>query len=246
MSRVVLEQQFWNRVIEIGEPYIFTDEFEEAHIIALLGDLHDRDVLECGCGFGVWTVNLAKRGARVWTFDVSERSIEAMHRRAQIHGVADRIQAAIMDLEHLAFQDAAFDLAFGSMILHHVDPKKAGYELSRVLKPGGKAVFHENSANNSVLMLCRRFLVGRWGIPKYGTKDEYPLTRSQIEEMGQHFFRFHIHVKRMVFFHLVSKYLFKERKRRFHHLCILVDRLLYQAAPFLHNYSYQQIVEFVK
>ena len=80
-----------------------------------------------------------------------------------------------MVFEKLDYPDAGFDLAFGACVLHHVDIPQAMRELSRVMKPGARAVFVENSARNPLLMFARRRMVGSMGIPRYGDDDEHPL-----------------------------------------------------------------------
>ena len=77
------------------------------------------------------------------------------------------------------FRDGTFDYVTGVFILHHLDLRRAVPEIHRVLRPGGKAVFVENSAYNGFLMLGRALLTGRFGIHKSSSKDEYPLGARQ-------------------------------------------------------------------
>jgi len=246
MEHLAKERQFWNGVVELGEPPIFADDAEKAHIFDLLGNPEGKDLLECGCGFGIWSVALAQRGVRVWAFDISEKSVAETMRRADKAGVGHLVKVQIVDLHHLPFGDERFDLIFGSMILHHVDAQAAGRELSRVLKTGGKAVFHENSANNQLLMFLRKTVVGRFGIPKTSTPDEYPLTTQQVATIGRHFADHHVHICRFMFFALASKVLFRERSEVIIQVCEYADRFVYAWLPSFRKYSYYQIVEFIK
>src|SRR4051812_41814922 len=47
----------------------------------LLGDVHDKDVLDFGCGDGENSVLLARRGARVRAMDISESLIHVAEKR---------------------------------------------------------------------------------------------------------------------------------------------------------------------
>ena len=69
---------------------------------------------------------------------------------------------------------------FGTFVLLLVDLPKASRQLARVLKPGGKAVFIENSALNPLLMAARSKVCGRFGVPQYSDDHEHPLTRRDI------------------------------------------------------------------
>ena len=246
MGHLVEERQFWDRVVETGEPPIFANDAEKAHIFELLGDLEERALLECGCGFGIWSVALAQRGARVWAFDISEKSVAETTRRAHEADVGHRVKAQLIYLHHLPFGDERFDLIFGSMILHHVDARAAGRELSRVLKVGGKAVFHENSANNQLLMFLRNTVVGRFGVPKTSTPDEHPLTAQQIETIGGYFSSYHVYIRRFMFFELASKVLFREGNEVIARVCGYADRFVYTWLPSFRKYSYYQTVGFTK
>lgn len=246
MEQLAQERRFWNNVVEVGEPPIFANAAEKACIFDLLGDLEGKDLLECGCGFGIWSVALAQKGARVWAFDVSEKSVAETARRAREAGVGHLVEAQIADSHSLPYEDESFDLIFGSMILHHVDARAAGRELSRVLKANGKAVFHENSADNPVLMFFRKTVVGRFGIPKTSTPDEYPLTTRQTATIGGYFADHRVHLCRFMFFALASKVLFQERSEAVARACEYADRLVYTWLPFFRKHSYYQIVEFIK
>jgi len=123
-----------------------------------LGDLRGRRVLEYGCGLGELTIVLARSGAEVTSFDLSEASIEFARRRAERNGVADRICFVVADGEDLPFADGSFDLAIGKAILHHLDPTAGAAELARVLGTGGRAAFSEPLGMNPMVVFARAHL----------------------------------------------------------------------------------------
>ena len=120
-----------------------------------LGDLTDRRILEYGCGLGQLSVVLARSGALVTTFDLSQASIDVARKRAELNGVADRIDFHLASGEALPFETGSFDLAIGKAILHHLDPEVGARELARVLAPGGRATFSEPLGTNPLVVFAR-------------------------------------------------------------------------------------------
>src|SRR5438874_4612936 len=108
---------------------------------AKLGDLRGKRVLDYGCGHGMAAVVLARAGAAVTAFDLSPGYVTEAREGATANGVT--VECVVADGEDLPFPDGTFDAVWGSAILHHLDLSRAGRELSRVLKPGGVAVFCE-------------------------------------------------------------------------------------------------------
>jgi SAM-dependent methyltransferase len=149
---------------------------------ARLGDVHGRRVLDYGCGHGMATVVLARRGAHVTGIDLSAGYVEEARRR----GVANEVGAAFLqaDAEDLPFPDHSFNAVWGSAILHHLDLRRAGAELRRVLKPDGIAVFCEPWGGNPLLGLARRYVAYPG---KHRTPDERPLRAADLGPLRQFF-----------------------------------------------------------
>jgi 2-polyprenyl-3-methyl-5-hydroxy-6-metoxy-1,4-benzoquinol methylase len=131
------------------------DHLSMSGMAEFLGDLTDRRILEYGCGLGQLSVVLARSGARVTTFDLSEASIDVARKRAELNGVADRIEFIAASGEELPFETGSFDLAIGKAILHHLDPEVGAGELARVLAPGGRATFSEPLGTNPLVVFAR-------------------------------------------------------------------------------------------
>jgi len=124
--------------------------------MAAMGDVRGLRVLDYGCGYGGLGMFLALRGAEVWGFDLSRPAVEVANRTAVVYDVA--AQFAEMDAGDLAYADDFFDLVVGFGVLHHVIKyPRAGSELLRVVKPGGRAVFHETLWDNPLINFARRF-----------------------------------------------------------------------------------------
>ena len=145
-------------------------------MLARLGNLDGRRILDLGCGSGFVSALLAANGALVDAVDISEASLEVARWRAGISGVAGRIAFHRSPAETLPFEEGRFDAICGAFVLHHLDLGVAAPELRRVLKPGGAGAFIETSGKSSVLMAARRLLTGRFGIEKASSDDEAPLA----------------------------------------------------------------------
>ncbi len=188
------------------------------------GPLAGRTLLDCGCGKGHTSVMLAKHGARVTAFDTSEPDLEIARALALANGVDVTLRR--LPFEQLDLPDGTFDVAFGACVLHHVDIPNAVRDLGRVLKPGGRAVFIENSAANPLLMLARRRLVGTLGIPRYGDDHEHPLRRSDLDAIRASFpGTMQVHYPDFLFFRLADFYIFHKRSAVLTWLTAALDRL---------------------
>lgn len=143
-----------------------------------LGDLTGKRVIEYGCGLGTLTVLLARSGAQVTAFDISEGSIEVARERARITGVEGDITFTVAAGEELPFEDGSFDIAFGKAVLHHLDPISGSRELARVMRPGGRAAFSEPLGTNPVVQFARDHVPYRH---KHERGADIPLRRSDVD-----------------------------------------------------------------
>ncbi|WP_456388779.1 class I SAM-dependent methyltransferase [Profundibacter sp.] len=209
----------------------------------LMGDLEGKHILDCGCGPGHTAIMFTRRGATAEGFDVDEGELD----KARILATANRVDIRYTKqwFEEIDYADNSFDLAFGSCVIHHVDIAKAAAQLGRVLKPGGKAVFIENSNRNPFLMLARSRLVGRLGVPKYGDdEEEHPLRDDEIALLRATFpGEVNIHFPSLVLFRLLDFYVFRRRSKILTAMMRGLDKAV-GSIYWLRRYSYFQIVEF--
>ncbi|MGL4421467.1 MAG: class I SAM-dependent methyltransferase [Gemmataceae bacterium] len=149
-----------------------------------LGDVHGKQLLDLGCGHGMASVVLARRGATVTACDLSAEYVREAITRAAANTVS--ITGAITPAENLPFPAKSFDAIWGHAILHHLDLPVAAAELRRVLRPGGVAVFCEPWGGNQLLEWTRA------GLPytgKHRTVDEQPLTHERLAPIHEQFSR---------------------------------------------------------
>lgn len=91
-------------------------------------------VLDAGCGEGVLSVMMAKKGAVVTGCDISVPNIEKCKEYARENGVYN-IDFITADSEELPFPDDTFDLVVSSHVLEHLPDFDEGFrEVMRVTK----------------------------------------------------------------------------------------------------------------
>jgi ubiquinone/menaquinone biosynthesis C-methylase UbiE len=89
-------------------------------------------VLEVGCGQGHLTRAIADRGVNIVGVDANPRAQE----------VAGSALVRHMLAEALEFDDASFDLVLSVHVIEHIPALEVALrEMTRVLEPGGRAVF---------------------------------------------------------------------------------------------------------
>ena len=176
-ERLFHDQQAAERASALRpDDYRFDDESYLQHeswiapAFNALGNVRGLRVLDLGCGHGMASVVLARRGADVTACDLSLGYVREARVRADANGVPVRL--LVCNGERLPFADASFDRMWGNAILHHLDLRQAARELARVLAPGGIGVFCEPWGGNRWLSWARQALPYPG---KQRTADEAPL-----------------------------------------------------------------------
>jgi SAM-dependent methyltransferase len=136
------------------EPFIFD--------FARFPDGTGKDVLEIGTGMGADHLEWAKSHPRsLRGIDLTERAVNFTRERLSACGFNSDVRVG--DAEHLPFGDESFDIVYSWGVLHHSpDTATAVREVSRVLRPKGKAlvmIYHRASLVG--LMLWIRYALLR-------------------------------------------------------------------------------------
>ncbi len=115
----------------------FHSLYEKPAIRAELPEFNDLEVISIGCGSGVDARWLADNGAkRVVGIDISKGLLDIAKKNNP------DIEFQEMDMEHLAFADESFDLAYSSLAIHYVDDwTQPLSEARRILRSGGQYIF---------------------------------------------------------------------------------------------------------
>lgn len=162
------EKQKWDSITEVQalDLEIFAPEYEFHQfarsnsefpgVSEFLGDIKGKKVLEIGCGAGYVATLLSKSKAVVTAFDLSPRSAQTARKRAQLNQT--EIDVLVSAGENLPFANECFDILVGKAILHHLVYGVARYDLHRVLRKGGKAVFIEPMGMNPILTFVRKYI----------------------------------------------------------------------------------------
>jgi 2-polyprenyl-3-methyl-5-hydroxy-6-metoxy-1,4-benzoquinol methylase len=109
----------------------------------LLGNIEGKRVCDFCCGHGEMSVYLAKCGAYVDAFDVSEIGVECVKKLAQANNVKDQVAVKVRSAYKTEYPSGYFDAVLAAGALHHLHLPYALEEIKRILKPGGKLVFLE-------------------------------------------------------------------------------------------------------
>lgn len=100
-------------------------------------------VLEVGCGAGLLTADLARRGYTIEALDRVKSMVDLTRHNARQSGVEKSVNARIGDIRQLPFGDATFGCVIALGVLPWVaDIQAALKEISRVLVPSGYAIFN--------------------------------------------------------------------------------------------------------
>ncbi len=111
--------------------------YDRPAVLAALGPVMGRQVLDAACGPGLYLGELLERGAKVTAFDASPVMV-TLARQATAGRV--RIDQAALG-EPLPYPDDAFDLIACALAIHYASDRAAAFaEFCRVLRPGGAAV----------------------------------------------------------------------------------------------------------
>lgn len=116
-----------------------SDRFEKELVFSLIEIKHGEAALDVGCGTGNYTIELARKGAKVIGIDSSEEMVAYARIKAKKANIETSFHAA--DAMNLPFQDSSFDTVISNGLLCFLkEPEKALMEMRRVLKPGGRMV----------------------------------------------------------------------------------------------------------
>ncbi len=134
-SNVQAEQRDMDKAALRGEPsYVWRagQKRRLQMIVNAAGERIKGDILENGCGMGMYVEHLAPFGGKITGLEYDfERAAEAGQRSPRIMNAAG---------ENLPFPDNSFDLILSHEVLEHVQSDATAIrEMVRVLKSGGRA-----------------------------------------------------------------------------------------------------------
>lgn len=135
------------------------------------------NILEIATGTGLLSFEICKLVHHINAIDIAPEMIRiAQKKQAEIHAL--NIDFEVGDTSNLQFRDGSFDKVIASNVLHLLaDPDEALSEISRVLKPEGKAfLITFCHGENLRSRLISRFMElsgfkarNRWTVKSYAT-----------------------------------------------------------------------------
>ncbi|WP_442490026.1 bifunctional 2-polyprenyl-6-hydroxyphenol methylase/3-demethylubiquinol 3-O-methyltransferase UbiG [Halomonas litopenaei] len=133
--------------------------------------LAGREVLDVGCGGGILSEAMARRGARVTGIDLAEASLAVARQHADEQGVS-------LEYRYISVEDMAeeaperFEVVTCLEMLEHVpDPEAIVRACARLLKPGGQlalSTINRNPKSYAQAILGAEYVLGM--VPR-GTHD---------------------------------------------------------------------------
>jgi 2-polyprenyl-3-methyl-5-hydroxy-6-metoxy-1,4-benzoquinol methylase len=161
-------------------------------MMQFVGNVNGLTVLDYGCGSGQLGIYLAMQGAHVSGFDLSPKGVEVANWASNRYGLDCSFRA--MDAEEIDYPEERFDLVVGFGVLHHVIKyPRSAVQLARVLKTGGRAVFHETLWDNPLINFARRFT-----LPSGDAGDAH-LTEKAIHQFGAPFTKIEVHKRHILY-----------------------------------------------
>ena len=218
----------------------------ERPLLDALGEIAGKRVLDLGCGDGELSFQLVDRGADVVALDISPGMVEVARRRLERFRPAAGVRFVAAPIEASDLDPESFDLIVGKWVLHHLDLHEGTDAINGLLKPGGRGVFFENHAGNPLLRLARRYLAGRFGIPRLGTADEHLLEESDYEYWRTRFGSVELLWPDFHLFGLFNRQVLRYRHPRINRVTRRADQWVYEHLPRLRRYGYHVIVALSK
>jgi ubiquinone/menaquinone biosynthesis C-methylase UbiE len=130
-------------------------------------------VLEVGCGTGLLTEEIAKRGVKVYSLDISQELLKQAREKSGNKDIVFFCSSAY----ELGFADSSFDNIIGMSVLHHLDMDRALDEFHRILKKGGRMAFSEPNMLNPHIFAERHFFREKF----HNSPDETAFVRFSLK-----------------------------------------------------------------
>lgn len=180
---------------------------------------------------------MAKRGAKVTGIDISPKMIELSLRNASFNDVNENTQFLEMSAQNMKLENDTFDFVVGLGALHHLNLELAGKEISRVLRPGGRAIFIEPRIPLKILIFIRSLLPQKCFESPGGAQ----LTDREISIFNNYFtsvsVAYFIFLKKLARFPVIRNYTNQLDK---------IDLYLVNKFPFLKKFYWSFVLDFKK
>ncbi|WP_288774006.1 bifunctional 2-polyprenyl-6-hydroxyphenol methylase/3-demethylubiquinol 3-O-methyltransferase UbiG [uncultured Psychrobacter sp.] len=160
---------------------------EENVIRYMKTGLTGKTVLDVGCGGGILTESMARRGADATGVDLGLENLQAASVHAEQNGLTDRLRYKHIAIEQLAAeQPESYDVVTCMEMLEHVpDPSQIVQACFDLLKPGGVCVLSTINRNPKSYLFA---IIGAeyvLGLLDRGTHDYAKfITPAELDKMA--------------------------------------------------------------
>ena len=132
---------FWNKISPVYDLFenVYNRKVYKGTGIKVAEFIDKNDsVLECACGTGAITEEIAKKCRQVLATDFAEGMLKRASKKCRKYGNVSFRQEDITDIKSA---DSSFDKAVAGNVIHLLpEPEKALNELLRVVRPGGQVI----------------------------------------------------------------------------------------------------------
>jgi ubiquinone/menaquinone biosynthesis C-methylase UbiE len=129
---------------------------EMRYLMPWVRNIEGWQVLDVGCGYGFYSLDFARRSARLVGCDLSLNALRASLQTVEGLGLDHHATYMVANGSVLPLPGDAFDLIFCNCVLEHVaDDHRALAEMYRTLRPGGLLYLTVDNAEHSLIL---RFL----------------------------------------------------------------------------------------
>ena len=132
---------FWNKISPVYDLFenVYNRKVYKGTGIKVAEFIDKNDsVLECACGTGAITEEIAKKCRQVLATDFAEGMLKRASKKCRKYGNVSFRQEDITDIK---CEDENFDKVVAGNVIHLLpEPEKALNELLRVVRPGGKVI----------------------------------------------------------------------------------------------------------
>ena len=137
-QNIYQDEKFFEGYLKIREkPDNYNNLIEAPHIHSLLNKQYE-SALDLGCGFGFYSIHLAKKGSNVMAVDISGKMIETAKNKNNHPNIVYKCDS----MEDFTFKDESFDLVLSTLALHYVkNIDSVIKKIYSLLKPYGELVF---------------------------------------------------------------------------------------------------------
>jgi 2-polyprenyl-3-methyl-5-hydroxy-6-metoxy-1,4-benzoquinol methylase len=169
--------------------WIYNEFLEMPATFELMGNIKGKEVLDIGCGPGIYAKKMAKIGARVKGFDITPKMIEIAKREYP------ELDLRIGSVYNIPF-DEKFDIAIAPLVIEHLeDWNKVFREVNKVLKKGGCFIF---SIGNPVFDITKRTNKSKPFIREF---ENYFKEKKRYSTWRDIFYKKHVRDVRMTYYH---------------------------------------------